>query len=156
MKINAAMVMVPVKEYPVIFEDDSVDRAAEAIVEKFKEKDSNWRGYESLLVMNRSNEYVGLLTLRSILKAVETRELPAKNWHPGNLFLKKKRSGGGLQVRDLMRPLSSSFINVNSDAEQAVRIIMKNRINSVLVRDGDNFVGVVRVIDLIPFIEEMM
>ncbi|MCL6477547.1 MAG: CBS domain-containing protein [Peptococcaceae bacterium] len=153
MKIKAADVMVPIGEYPVIADDEYIDRAAALLVQKYASRDSAWQGYECLIVTDKLNQKTGILSLRAILKAIG-KNGPAPG--VGSLFAKKRGKGAGIPVRSLMRPLHAAFVEINDDAEQAARIIMENRVNSVPVYDGNNPVGIIRTIDLFWFIEEML
>ncbi|MFZ5632676.1 MAG: cyclic nucleotide-binding/CBS domain-containing protein [Bacillota bacterium] len=153
MKVKAADVMVPIDEYPVVAEDDYINKAAAVLVQKYGNRDSTWQGYESLIVTNKFNQRIGILSLRAILKAIE-KNRPARRVK--NLFVKKRKKDAGIPVKNLMRPLNTGFVDVNDDARQAVRLMMENRVNSVPVCHGNNPVGIIRAIDLFWFIEEML
>lgn len=154
MNITPAEVMVPAGDYPVVNENESINRAADILVSNFRDKDGTWRGYESLLVKNDYNEIVGFFTLRSLLKALGLNDINNFNIL-ANLFLIKSKNVS-LQVRNFMRPLDDRMINITDDLNQVVDVIINNQVNSVIVLDCDKIVGVIRAIDLLWFVDEMI
>lgn len=155
MKIRASQVMVPIGEIPVIHEDDNIFTAVEVLVREYIEKDSKWQGYESLLVVDKHNQAVGLLTLRSALKGIGMNQSGIPNSQAWNIFTKKKDYPSVL-VMNLMRNFKRGFVNMNDHVEKAIRVINEENINSVLVLDGNNLVGVIRAIDLFWFIDDIL
>ncbi|WP_027364057.1 CBS domain-containing protein [Desulfotruncus alcoholivorax] len=154
MNTTPAEVMVPAGDYPVINENESINEAADILVSNFRDKDGTWRGYEALLVKNDYNEIVGFFTLRSLLKALGLNDIDSLNILT-NLFLIKSKNVS-LQVRNFMRPLDDRIINITDDINQAVDVIINNQVNSVVVVDCDKIVGVIRAIDLLWFMDEMI
>lgn len=153
MKVKAADVMVPVDRLPVVSENECVDRAAEALVRSYDEMESVWRDYEALLVVNSLNEAVGLLTLRSILRAIE---INGEGRRTARFFPGIKKNSGGIPVKDLMRPLGSCSVEPDDGLDRVARVIMESNANSVPVRSGNRLAGVIRAIDLFWYINEML
>lgn len=152
MKVRAADVMVTADKFPAVDEDEGVDRAAAILVRIYSGMDSTWRGYESLIVRDKLNREVGFLTLRSILKAIGTGE----GGGAAGFIPWIKKNAVSVPVKSLMRPLNQCFVRPDDGIEQAVRTIMENNANSVLVMDGDRLAGVIRTIDLFWYIPEML
>ncbi|SFG70299.1 CBS domain-containing protein [Desulfotomaculum arcticum] len=154
MNMTPTGVMVPAGDYPVVHENESINRAADILVSSFRNKDGTWRGYESLLVKNDYNEIVGLFTLRSLLKALGLNDQDSINSLTGLFLIKSKNVS--LQVRNFMRSLDNRIINIADDLNQVVDVIINNQVNSVVVVDCDKIVGVIRAIDLLWFVDEMI
>ena len=156
MGIKAKQVMIPIDEYPIVFENDSVENAAKILIEQYQMKDSSWQGYESLLVVNTMHEKVGFLTLRCILKAMELNNTGTVYHNLWQLFTDRSNIAPDLYVKNLMRPLHISYVKSHDDVEQAIKIIMKNSTNSVFVRDKESIVGIIRVIDILWCLEDLL
>lgn len=154
--VNVSRIMIPIREYPVISENASVYSAARTLVEKYRARDGTWPGYEMLLVSDLQKEVVGFVTLRSFLKAVGLSDRENGGSLMETLFSRQRLNNSGLRVKSIMHPLDNRTINVDEDLERLVTIITENRANSVVVIDGDMVVGVVRVIDLLWFVEDLL
>lgn len=155
MGTKAADVMISIGEYPVAGEDEYIGRAAELMVEAFSGRNSHWKGYESLFISNGANEYVGYVTMRSLLKAIGLGDPGRGRWKPWYVIRAGKKNNI-LQIKDLMRPVSANCVNAGDDILHAARAIIENRNNSVLVKDQGRLVGVIRAIDLLWFMEELL
>lgn len=155
MKVRAAEAMVPIGEFPVVPEDEYIHRAAELLVQRYARKEDAWRGFEMLLVKNKNGQEVGILTMRSILKAIG-REKAFKALKPRHLFSKPGKIASAVVVKDIMRPINNCCVDINDSIDRAVMAIMENNINSVMVRDRGKPVGIIRTIDLFWFAEYMI
>lgn len=147
--------MVTPGQYPVIDSEESIYQAVEKIVNKFVEVDPSWKGYEALLVADKSGKIVGFLTLRCILKALRADGDGGRNklWHS---ILNFRRGTAGFKVKDLMRSFKSNFVCPGDDLEKAVRIILEKNINSVPVMENDTIVGIIRSFDIFWLIEDLI
>ncbi len=155
MGTKASDVMISIEEYPVAVEEEQIGRAAEIIVDAFKTKNNDWKGYESLFINNGCKEYVGFLTLRSLLKAIGLGDSARSRWKPWYV-IREGRKNTILRVKDLMRPISSNCVDAGDDIQEAARLILESQSNSVLVMDQGQPVGVIRTIDLLWFMEELI
>jgi CBS domain-containing protein len=148
--------MIPIEEYPAISEEVFLDRAAHMLIENYRDKGGTWLGYESLLVTNKDGEIVGFLSLRSFLKAIGLCDPGNDNWFLDLVFSRRRISNSTWRVKNFMCPLDGRTVRVNDNLDQVIRIMMKNQVDSVMVVDGDKAVGVIRVIDLLWFMEELL
>lgn len=155
MKVTAAEAMVPIGEFPAVPEDEYIHRAAEILVQWYARKEGTWRGFEILLVRNKNGQEVGILTVRSILKAI-SREKELKVLIPRHLFPKPGKIAPTVVVKDIMRPINNCCVDIYDSIDRAVMAIMENNINSVLVRHRGKPVGIIRTIDLFWFAEYMI
>lgn len=152
---NISQVMVPIEEFPVILEDEYIYKAAEVMVSTYSEKDSTWRGYESLHVVDRNKTSVGLLTLRSILKAVNNGKSPGRARKKHYLSAIGAASPPVL-VKDIMRNLNKDYVEINDRVDSVIRVIVQKNLNYVPVRSGKDLVGMIRAIDLFWFIGDIL
>lgn len=151
-------IMVPIEEYPVVSEDTMVLEAIKTLRESFHLKDGTWYGFQSLIVLNKKEELVGILTLKSLLLALQMREFVEHilKGDPTALFFEPKLGGDlRINVSKIMRPFN---MNVQEEATimEALLIIIKNNINSLPVLSGTRPVGVLRTIDLFWFVGELL
>lgn len=151
--------MVPVDEYPVIHEDTPVAGAVGLMREYFHQKDGTWYGFQSMLVVNRSEELVGILTLRGLLKAFKIRAVLdhlLKGDPMGLFFLPRFHDSHEITVKDIMRPLKLITVQADRDIFEAIVIMVKWNINSLPVMSGHELVGIVRTIDLFWAVGEFL
>lgn len=152
-------VMVPISEYPVIYEDTTVAQAFVVMREFFHQKEGTWYGFQSALVFNTNDDPVGLLTLRGLLKAFKLRAVLdhlLKGDPAGLFFMPRLYSSLEICTKDIMRPLNLITVQGNSDVFQAILAMSKGNINSLPVLDGDDLVGIVRTIDLFWAVGEFL
>lgn len=156
--------MVPIEEYPVIYDTDSLKDA----IQELKKYLAKEKGHRSLLVFKKTNEInnkdhlVGVLTIRDILNSIKQNtlsydrtELFKVSWtrfyHADPM---KKISTN--QVRDVIRPLVQAFIHVDQDVADAIRLMLTKNVNLLPVFEGNKAVGIIRAIDLLDYIGEMV
>ncbi|ACV61854.1 CBS domain-containing protein [Desulfofarcimen acetoxidans DSM 771] len=156
MGIKAEQVMTSINEYPVVYENDSIEKAAGILIEQYKIKDFSWQGYESLLVLNDINKKVGFLTLRCVLKALEINDSDNMNHNSWHTLTDKIKISSELCVKELMRPLHTDYVKSQDDVDEAIKIIMKTGTNSVFVYDKLDIVGIIRSIDILWFLEDLL
>ncbi|MCL6634399.1 MAG: CBS domain-containing protein [Peptococcaceae bacterium] len=152
-------IMVPIGEYPVVYEDAMVIEAVHVLRESFHQKDGTWYGFQSLVVLNRKDELVGILTLRSLLLALKMREFVEhilKGDPTGLFFAPGLQSDLRINVRKIMRPINLVTVQEDASILEALVTIVKNNINSLPVLSGTRPVGVVRTIDLFWFVSELL
>lgn len=151
--------VVPVEEYPVIYDDAAVAEAIGELRSSFHEKDGTWYGFQSLLVLNRKERLVGILTLRGLLKAFKIQALYdhlLKGDPSGMMFIKPFSNSLEITVKDIMRPLKLVTVQQDSSILEAVQIICRKKVNSLPVMDGDKLVGIVRTMDLFWSVGELL
>lgn len=150
-------IMVPVAEYPVVYEDAPIPEAIKTLRESFHQKDGTWYGFQSLMVLNKKDELVGILTLKSFLVALQMRDFLEHmlKRDPTGLFF-APHLFGELNVQKIMRPLELVTVQEDATISDALRVIVKKNINSLPVLSGKKPVGVVRTIDLFWFIGELL
>lgn len=157
--IKVRDLMVPVKEHPVIYEDAPVAEATRELRSSFHEKDGTWYGFQSLLVLDRKERLVGILTLRGLLKAFKIQALYdhlLKGDPSGIMFIKPFSNSLEITVKDIMRPLKLVTVQQDSSILEAVQIICRKKVNSLPVMDDHKLVGIVRTLDLFWSVGELL
>ena len=152
-------VMVPIEEYPVAYEDAMVIEAIHALRDSFHQRDGTWYGFQSLIVLNKNDELVGLLTLRGLLVALKMREFVEHilKGDPTGLFFTPHLQGDlRINVRKIMRPINLLTVQEDDTIMEAILTIVLHNINSLPVLAGKKPVGVVRTIDLFWFVGELL
>lgn len=150
-------VMVPIEEYPVVDENATIMEAARTLREFFHQKDGTWYGFQSLLVLNKKGELVGLITLKSFLYALQMRDFLEHmlKGDPEGLFF-TPHLFGDFNVQKIMRPIDLITIQEDAPLMEALLVIVKKNINSLPVLAGSKPVGIVRTIDLFWLVGELM
>lgn len=152
-------VMVPVEEYPVIYESARVADAIDSLSRSFHEKGGTWYGFQSLLVLDRKERLVGILTLRGLLKAFKLQALYEhllKGDPAALMFVKPFSNDMEITVKDIMRPLKLVTVQQESSILEAVQIICRKKVNSLPVMEGKRLVGIVRTMDLFWSVGELL
>lgn len=152
-------IMVPISEYPVIYEDTPVSEAVSVMRESFHQKDGTWYGFQSVLVVNGRGKLVGILTLRGFLKAFKIQAILdhfLKGDPEGLIFLPRFYNNMEIVTKDIMRPLNLVTVQADSDIFEAIVVMVEGKINSLPVISGTELVGVVRTIDLFWTVGEFL
>lgn len=152
-------IMVPISEYPVIYEDTPVSEAVGIMRDSFHQKDGTWYGFQSVLVINNREKLVGILTLRGFLKAFKIQAVLdhcLKGDPEGLIFMPRFYNGMEILTKDIMRPLNLVTVQADSDIFEAIVATVEGKINSLPVFSGTELVGVVRTIDLFWAVGEFL
>ncbi len=156
--------MVPLSEYPVVYETDTLKDAIKVL--------RNYRaaGHEhrSLLVFSKTRkvgneeQLVGILTTRDILNAIkknrmlyDNTELFTMSW----AFFYRKEPLNELtvtRVGQAIRPLVDAYVQVDDTVTRAIELMMTKNVNILPVFEGKKAVGIIRAIDILDYIAEML
>ncbi|AGL00683.1 CBS domain-containing protein [Desulfoscipio gibsoniae] len=155
--------MLPVTEYPRIYDTDSLKDAIMAL----KEFMATGKKYRSLLVfsktkkVNNEEQLVGILTVRDILNCIKNNtlsydgpELFGMSWAR---FYHKDPLKKPLvtKVGDMVRPLVQAFIQSDQNVTDAIRLMITKNVNILPVFKGQRAVGIIRAVDLLDYIGDM-
>lgn len=144
-------VMIDIGEYPTINENEPVNIAFGNL------KDMQvlpWVGNKTIVVTNNEGNAVGLLTLRSLLKAIDLddpmmeMEMQGEYW--SSYFAWHKKNWATLPVSKVMCPLTNG-IPADTSIRAAVREMIQKNANSLPVMDGGKVVGLINVYYLCEF-----
>lgn len=159
-------VMVPIKGYPVIYDEDTLKDAI-ITLKKYLDKGKEHR---SLLVfsktrkVNGEEELIGFLTIRDILNAIKKNRTGYDN---NELFSMSMASMGwaylgpvgqytNVKVSKVIRPLVRVFIQAEENVTKAIELMMTNNVNILPVFEGKKAMGIIRALDILDFIGDML
>ncbi len=174
-------VMIPINDYPTINMNATIGEAIKILRKTFVQDSKNgrmFRGPRSIIVLDdeKDEKIVGILTLRSLLKAIELEAnekntfLTITSWA---LFFKKNEIDKhlGIKVKDIMRSVDLAYIYENDTITQAVHMILSKQVNSLPVLenpiiskltmgeyplDNSKVVGILRTIDIFAIIGDVL
>lgn len=153
--------MVPVSEYPVVYNTDTLKDAIKVLKNYIGEN----KEHRSMIVLSREGteeKLAGILTVRDILNAIKIKTMCkdddgdftmswSRFYHVGSLC-----NSGTTKVADTIRPLVTEFIQSEQDVSDAIRILMTKNINILPVFEGEKPVGIIRAIDILDYIGELL
>ncbi|OAT79398.1 CBS domain-containing protein [Desulfotomaculum copahuensis] len=148
-------IMVPVSGYATVHANDTLATAIHVLRESFTR--DNWgvvTGHRSVLVLDDREDLVGILTIRTILKAIEVQSI-GPSW--ASLFAGPIiKSGLNMPVREVMRPVVKPYVKANDTVTQAIHTLLRSQVNILPVLDRGKVVGIVRSIDFFEIIGEIL
>lgn len=159
-------VMVPITEYPVVYDEDTLK---DAIMSLKKYLDEG-KEHRSLLVfsitrkVNGEEELIGILTIRDILNAIKKNR---KGYDNNELVSMSMASMGwaylgplgqytNVKVGKVIRPLVSVFIQSDENVSKAIELMMNNSVNILPVFEGKKAMGIIRALDILASIGDML
>ncbi len=162
--------MIPVAEYPVIHDDNTLKDA----VKMLKAVMSGDKHHRSLLVFSRhkrvggEEQLVAILTVRDILNSIRKNAVIYDqeqtsiahafhigyrgDYQPQNIFEKT----AAVRVADSVRPLVKAFLQADDDVTKAVEMMLKENIILIPVFEGKKVTGIIRAIDIIDYIGDLL
>ena len=152
-------IMIPKEDYPVIRQEKFISEAINVLSVFFHQKDGTWFGFQSLLVVNHKETPVGILTLRSLLKALKMQasgDHLTKNRSFSDFYFPHYIDDGNITVKEIMRPINTVSVQKDSPVFEALLVVVKRRVNSLPVMDKKKLVGILRTIDLFWTLGELL
>ena len=153
--------MVPISEYPVVYNTDTLKDAIKVL----KNYTTASKEHRSMIVLSREGteeKLAGILTVRDILNTIkgktmsyDTEELFTMSW---TRFYHKGSLGTSVttKVEDAIRPLVTDFVQTEQDVSDAIRIMMTKNINILPVFEEHKPVGIIRAIDILDYIGDLL
>jgi CBS domain-containing protein len=155
----------------------TIGEAIQVLKRTFKIQPNNvLTGHRSIIALDDHGKIVGILTLRSLLKAIEMEEgknNPLASLASFALFFIKNKMDQHLyiQVKDIMRSLDLAYVYENETITHAVHMILNKQVNSLPVLESSKtseltmgqyaledhkVVGIVRTIDIFNVIGDIL
>ena len=161
-------VMLPLEEYALVSEDDTLYEAFIALEEAQEKRPEGRQKHRAVLVRNKKNEIVGKLGHLGFLRSLEpgykdlgqldmvskaglTRDFITSMMKDFELLqddmdeIRKKTKT--IKMKDVMRPMTEQ-VDVNDTINEAIHKIIMWQILSCLVTKGGKVVGILRISDL--------
>lgn len=161
MQENSKMIkdyMISLADYPTINQNATLEQAVNIIYRMSREK-----GYRWIVVMDDHEKITGFLTLRNVFEAVGNLAPRAGGWlgiftynRPGLFYWEGVQLIKDTPLKKCIKPLVDVYVQETDHPSKAAEIILHRRITIVPVTDEQmKVVGIVRPIDLLPFIKEL-
>ena len=153
--------MVPMSEYPVVYNTDTLKDAIKVLKNYLGEK----KQHRAMIVLKREGteeKLAGILTVRDILNAIKVKTMCkdddgdftmswSRFYHVGSLC-----NNGTPTVADAIRPLVTEFIQSEQDVSDVIRILLIMKIDILPVFEVKKLVGIIRAIDILDYIGELL
>lgn len=145
--------MVPIEQYAKLNFNESLKRAVETIKSTFARCEKGVvKGHRSVLVMDDHDNLVGILTVRSILAAVDKASMSDSShgisWK--GFFARDYKKALDIPVKNVMLPIINIFVLENSTLSYASHLSLSNKVNLLPVMDNKmKVVGIIRSIDIL-------
>lgn len=153
--------MVPISEYPVVYDTDTLKDAIKVLKNYLAEN----KGHRSMLVLKKEGtgeKLEGILTVRDILNTIKRKTMSDDNDDVFTMSWSRFYHHGSLgksvttKVSEAIRPLVTEFVQSEQDVSDAIRILMAKNINILPVFEGEKPVGIVRAIDILDYIGDLL
>lgn len=163
-------IMVPIEEYPLVREDESVNDAIVALRTHLARD----RGHRSLLVVRESDveqdPIVGILTISDIMRSVKemTRyydfDEVSKMAHSLNGYGRKVRlyrdkllkNGYDIRVREIMSRKCVVRVDADVTGSNAAKRMLTKNVEAIIVVSEGRSIGVIRAIDVLDYISSFL
>jgi DNA-binding response OmpR family regulator len=169
-------IMVPLEEYATVSEDANIFEAIKALEDAQKAFDPKRYRHRAVLVTDKEKRVVGKLSQHDIIQALEPKYKETKEHKKGALdhlgFGAKFIEAVSLQysqwdqplqnlykkafeqkVKSFMyKPTQGEYIKVSASMDETIHQLIIGKHHSLLVTDGPDIVGVVRLTDVFEFI----
>lgn len=146
--------MTSLSDYATIHEKESLVKAIELLKKSFcRDENGVVLGHRSLLVLNDHNELVGILTIRTILSAIQSVPI-GFSW--ADFFAEPDPTGLQMPVREVMRYVMTPHVNANDPVDKAINTLLQGKVNILPVVEKGKVVGIVRAIDFFEVLGEIL
>lgn len=149
-------IMIAIDSYSTVSVDANLEEAVKVLYKSFYRDDKGITyGHRSVLVINKAGELTGILTIQSILQAID-KELPGLTFDGD---LRKLTLQHGMLARIPVRKAMSSVIKAVKDYEtagQAIHKLLKSEVNILPVTSKGRVVGILRAIDFLQSIGDLL
>jgi len=168
--------MVPLAEYATIAEESNILEAVNALEDAQRAFDPKRYRHRSVIVLSKGKHVVGKLSQHDIIQALEPKYKKSKDHQKVALdhfgfsweaieavSLEYNKWDGPLQnlykkateqkVKSFMhKPTEGEYINVSASMDETIHQLIVGKHHSLLVTDGSEILGIVRLTDVFEFI----
>lgn len=142
-------IMTPIEEYSTVRADTTVKDAIAVLKKSLCPDDlNNGKAHRSILVLDNNGEIAGILTLRSLLKAIEPQFIKVDQWAVPvfweGLFTDRCREEAAKKVGDIMIPVKLISLDAEDTIIKAVHAMITHKLGSLPVVKDNKIVGMVR------------
>ncbi len=169
-KITVKELMVPINEYPTVFEDDTIFNAVMALEKAQAQFDKDRYRHRAILVCNRKKHIIGKVSQWDLIKSLEPKYDELGDMRSISLsgfsqeFLKSMMEQhklfndnlnsicnriAGKKVKDIMyQPTDGEMVEADATFGEAVHALIVGHHQSLLVIEGEAIVGILRLTDV--------
>jgi CBS domain-containing protein len=152
-------VMAAIDDYSAVNDDADLKEAIEVFQRSFYRDDKGIIcGNSSVLVIDKAGKLTGILTIRSMLKAID-RKSAELGLPLGGLFRRLSllhRTLAQIPVREAMSPFVKTGVKDDESAGQAIRKLLESEAKILpVIREG-KVVGIIRAIDLLQSVGHVL
>lgn len=174
-RISVKEMAVALSDYATVSDKATLYDAVKALQRTRDQFDPRRPRHRAILVVNRKGLVVGKIGYVELLQALEPKYAEVKMSEGGPFtpsFIKTQlekyslwqhplddlcRKAAKFRVKDFMhKPSESEYIDENATLDQAVHQFITVRSLSLLLRQGDKSVGILRLSDVVEKISEMI
>jgi CBS domain-containing protein len=152
-------IMTAVDSCSTVNDDADLEEAVKELLKSFHRDDKGVIcGQTSVLVIDKAGKLTGILTIASMLKAMD-KALPGLGLTLGGLFSELTLRHGMLTripVREAMCPVVKASVKEDETAGQAARKLLKSEVDILPVIDGGKVVGILRAIDFLKSVGDVL
>ncbi|MDI6905948.1 MAG: CBS domain-containing protein [Thermoanaerobacterales bacterium] len=139
---TAKDLMLPLESYPAVTLDDTVGTAVARL------KEATARGFRTLLVAGGDGQPLGVISQRTILRAMQPDFVITESWVLPvwwrGFFTAKCREEARKKVREVMRPLNFISVNASDPISKAVHLMVSNNVGTLPVVENGRVTGILR------------
>jgi len=152
-------IMITIDSYSTVNDDADLEEVVKVLRKSFYRDDTGIIcGHTSVLVINKAGEMTGILTIQSLLKAID-KELLGLGLPFGGLFSELVLPHGMLAhipVREAMSPVVKVAVKDDETASRAIHKLLKSGVNILPVISEGKVVGILRAIDFLQIVGDIL
>jgi CBS domain-containing protein len=152
-------IMTAIDSYNTVNDDASLEEAVKELHRSFHQDDKGIIcGQTSALVIDKAGKITGILTMASMLKAID-KALPGLRLTLDGLFSELTLQQGMLAhipVREAMCPFVKAGVKDDESAGEAVRKLLKREADILPVIHEGKVVGIIRAIDFLKSVGDVL
>lgn len=170
--------MVPLSEYATVHDDATLYEAVLSLEKAQAEFDHSRYRHRAILVLNNKNKVIGKISQLDILKALEPKYSEMLNGHGlqhfgfSNKFMKSMlkdyqlfespledicKKAARQDVKNFMvTPSEGEYVNAKATLDVAIHQLIIGSHQSLLVTEGADIIGVIRLTDVFAAIYQTM
>ncbi len=152
-------IMIAIDSYSTVRYDANLEEAVKVLHKSFYQDDNGITyGHRSVLVIDKAGELTGILTIRSMLKAMD-KELPVLGSALGGLLSELTPLHGMLAripVREAMIPVAKAAVKEDETTGHVIHELLKSEAGILPVLSAGKVVGILRAIDFLQSVGDIL
>lgn len=149
--------MIPLSDYLTISENATLEEAVDLMHHSVLEK-----GHRTMAVLDGKGSIIGFLTSRAVFEALGKLAPKAGGWlgisfnQPELFFWDGLKLVKDTPVKKVLRPVVDAYVRETDYPAKALEMVLKKGVTILPVLDDrEQIIGVVRSLDLLPFVKKL-